>query len=589
MSSVAARPAARVPILEGILPLDPSRIPSEAIAGATLAALAIPETMGYASMAQMPVITGLYTIVIPIFLFALLGSSRHLVVGADSATAITAAAGLTAIGLVGGSSEWIAMMGLAALMVAVVLFLARVLKLGFLAYFLSRSVLIGFLTGVGFQVAMGQLAGVLGVPKAPGGVIESFVGTLREIPQTDVATFAVAAGVWIVILGSGRINKKIPGALIAVVATILVSYLGLLPASVTLLGPVQGGLPPIGLPQNVITLDNVLALIPVVFSCFLIILAQSAATSSAYAMKYRDSFDENVDLVGLSAANIGAGLSGTWMVNGSPTKTEMVDSAGGRSQVAQVTAGLVVLVVLLFLTPALSYMPNAVLAAVVLLIGARLIDFIGLRSIAQVRIGEFVVAAVTALTVVVVGVEQAIILAIGLSVVEHITHSYRPFNRLLTQAPDGDVEFEPVDSHSQALPGLVIYRFGASLYYANSARFTAEIDELTGPDADPPVEWLAIAGSAMADIDYSGAGALRALLETLKGRNVTLVLCDIDGRVQELLDAYHLTEEIGPDNIYGTRREVIAAFARRTVPDEAPAASTTAAPAAAPDPDPPAA
>jgi high affinity sulfate transporter 1 len=583
MTATAPAKTQRLPIFDGILPIDRARIPAEAIAGATLAALAIPETMGYASMAQMPVITGLYTIVIPIFLFALLGSSRHLVVGADSATAITAAAGLAGIGLVGGSPQWIAMMGLAALMVAVVLLLARVLKLGFLAYFLSRSVLVGFLTGVGIQVAMGQLAGVLGVPKPSGGVLESFVGTLREIPQTDVATFAVAAGVWIVILGSDRINKKIPGALIAVVATILISYLGLLPASVSLLGPVQGGLPPIGLPQDVITVDNVLALLPVVFSCFLIILAQSAATSSAYAMKYRDSFDENVDLIGLSAANIGAGLSGTWMVNGSPTKTEMVDSAGGRSQIAQVTAGLVVLVVLLFLTPALAYMPNAVLAAVVLLIGARLIDVAGMRGIALVRPGEFAVAAITALTVVVVGVEQAIILAIGLSVIEHISHSYRPFNRLLTVAPDGDVEFEPVDSRSQALPGLVIYRFGASLYYANSARFTAEIDELTGPGADPPVQWLAIAGSAIADIDYSGAGALRALLETLQARGVTLVLFDIDGRVRALLDAYHLTEAIGTANIYGTRREAMAAFARRTVADSQPDPTPGAAADAAPD------
>src|SRR5262245_44857371 len=536
--TATARAAQRFPILEGILPIDPARVPSEAIAGATLAALAIPETMGYATMAQMPVITGLYTILIPIFLFALLGSSRHLVVGADSATAITIAAGLTGLGLVGGSPEWIAMMGLAALMVAVVLLLARILKLGFLAYFLSRSVLVGFLTGVGIQVAMTQVAGVLGVPKPAGGPLEQFVGSLREIPQADVATFGVAVAVWVIIVGGERINKKIPGALIAVVSLIAISYFGILPTSVTLLGPVQGGLPPIGIPQGVINVDNVLALLPIVFSCFLIILAQSAATSSAYAMKYRDSFDENVDLIGLAAANVGAGLSGTWMVNGSPTKTEMVDSAGGRSQIAQVTAGIVVLVVLLFLTPALAYMPNAVLAAVVLLIGVKLINVIDLQKIGLVRRGEFAVAAVTALTVVVVGVEQAILLAIALSVVEHISHSYRPFNRLLTTTAGGDYGFEPVDTRAEALPGLVIYRFGASLYYANSAQFTAEIEALTQPGIDPPVRWLCIEASAIADVDYSGAATLRAVLETLRARGVSVVLCDVDGRVQSLLDAY---------------------------------------------------
>jgi len=375
-----------------------------------------------------------------------------------------------------------------------------------------------------------------------------------------VATLAVAVTVWVVILGSERINKKIPGALIAVVGMIVIGYLGILPASVSLLGTVPSGLPPIGLPSGVITVSNIVALLPIVLSCFLIILAQSAATASAYAMKYRDSFDENIDLVGLSAANIGAGLSGTWMVNGSPTKTEMVDGAGGRSQLAQVTAAIVTLVVLLFLTPALAFMPNAVLAAVVLLIGVKLINVVGLRDISRVRTGEFAVAAVTALTVVAVGVEQAILLAIALSIVEHISHSYRPFDRLLRPTPEGDYTLESLDSEAQALPGLLIYRFGASLYYANSARFTAEIEELTEPGADPPVQWLCVEASAMADIDYSGAATVKALLQTLKDRGVTLVFCNVDSRVRSLLDAYGLTDEIGPDNVFPARHELLAAY-----------------------------
>jgi sulfate permease, SulP family len=559
MTPIAGERSRRLPILAGILPIDTGRVPAEALAGATLAALAIPETMGYASMAQMPIVTGLYTLLIPVFLFAVFGSSRHLVVAADSATAITMAAGLTALGIAGGSPEWVGMMGVAALMVAGVLVLARILRLGFLAYFLSRSVLVGFLTGVGIQVAMGQLAGVLGVPKPHGGSLEQFFETLREIPQADIATVAVAVAVWVVILGSERVSKKIPGALIAVVGMILIGYLGVLPASVSLLGPVPSGLPPVGLPQGM-TGQNVLALLPIVLSCFLVVLAQSAATSSAYAMKYRDSFDENVDLIGLAAANVGAGLSGTWMVNGSPTKTEMVDSAGGRTQLAQAAAGIVTLVVLLFLTPALAYMPNAVLAAVVLLIGVKLINVIDLRRIGLVRRGEFAVATVTALTVVVIGVEQAIVLAIALSVVEHISHSYNPYNRLLTTTRDGDYRFETLDTRAEALPGLLIYRFGASLYYANSARFTAEIEKLTQPGADPPVRWLCVDASAMADVDYSGAATIRSLLETLRARGVTLVLCDVDSRVRGLLDAYGLTQEIGAQHFYPVRRALLEAY-----------------------------
>ena len=191
------------------------------------------------------------------------------------------------------------------------------------------------------------------------------------------------------------------------------------------------------------------------------------------------------------------------MVNGSPTKTEMVDSAGGRSQVSQLTAGAIVVLVLLFLTGPLAYMPNAVLAAVVFLIGLKLIDYRGMAAIARVRQGEFAVALVTAVTVVVVGVEQAIILAMALSIVEHIYHSYRPYDTLLALTPDGTPGPVALAARAEAVPGLVIYRFGASLYYANARRFTEEIVDVV-EGADPPVRWLCVSGSAIGDVDYSG-------------------------------------------------------------------------------------
>jgi len=553
----------RLPIFEGLLPIDPARVPSELVAGATLAALAIPETMGYATMAGMPVITGLYTILVPLFIFAVFGSSRHLVVGADSATAVVLAAGLLGMGAVPGSPQYVALAGLAALMVAVVLIAARALRLGFIANFLSRSVLIGFLTGVGIQVAMGQLHGVLGVGDGSGTTLQKFWTSLQNIPGTSVATLAVSIAVWVIILGSARIDKKIPGALMAVVGMILVSKLGLLPSTVTLLGSVPGGLPPIALPQGVMTETNIVALLPTVFSCFIIILAQSAATSRAYAVKYGDSFNENVDLVGLGLANVGAGLSGTFVVNGSPTKTEMVDGAGGKSQLAQLTAGLIVMVVLLFLTGALAYLPSAVLAAVVLLIGLRLIDVKGMLGVARVRGGEFVVAALTAATVVIVGIEQAIILAIVLSMVEHLSHGYRPFDTTIAISPEGRLEAMPVTSGKviQAAPGLVIYRFGASLYYANSARFTEDALAILD-QADPKVEWFCLSGAAIGDVDYSGAGAIRQIVAEVKRRGATFVVCELEPGVADLPTRYGLQAEIG--GVYPFIEDVIAAYRERS-------------------------
>ncbi|MFL5647967.1 MAG: SulP family inorganic anion transporter, partial [Chloroflexota bacterium] len=504
----------------------------------------------------------LYTLLLPILAFAILGSSRHLVVGADSATAAILATGLVATGAAAGSPQYVELASLAALMCGVALIAARLLKLGFIANFLSRSVLIGFLTGVGIQVAMGQVAGMFGVSDGSGTTLEKFANSLRAIAagDTSYATLAVSLAVLATIIGLGYVNKKVPGALIAVVGAIGLSYfLDLAADGVTTLGPIQGGLPQLGFPQDVITTDNILLLMPMVISLFVVILAQSAATSRAYAIKYGDSFEENVDLVGLGVASLSAGVSGTFPVNGSPTKTEMVDSAGGRSQISQLTAGAIVVAVLLFLTGPLSYMPNAVLAAVVFLIGVRLVDVKGMSDIYRVRPGEFVVAALTAATVVVVGVEQGIILAIVLSIVLHMEHSYRPADRLVGLSADGLRTFRPLDSNTQVEPGLAFYRFGASLYYANATRFTSEILDVN-VNADPPLRWLCLASSAMGDVDYSGADALRAVVEELRAEGTTLVLCDVDPEVRRLLDAYGLTEKIGAANIYGTPEDVVAAF-----------------------------
>jgi high affinity sulfate transporter 1 len=549
------------PILGGILPIDPSRISSDVIAGATLAALAIPEVMGYTKIAGMPVITGLYTILLPIIAFAILGSSRHLVVGADSATAAIMATGILATGAIAESTQYVELASLTALMCAALLIAARVLKLGFIANFLSRSVLIGFLTGVGIQVAMGQVGGMFGIPGQSGGTIEKFVETIRLIPtDTNAATLAVSVVVIGLIVGLGLVNKKIPGALIAVIATIAASYvLDLEGDGVSVLGTVPGGLPALGFPTDVITTANLQLLLPTVVSLVVVILAQSAATSRAYAMKYSDSFEENVDLVGLGLANAAAGVTGTFVVNGSPTKTEMVDSAGGRTQISQLTAAAIVVVVLLFLTGPLAYMPNAVLASVVFIIGLRLVDYRGMLDILRVRPGEFVVAAVTALTVVVVGVEQGIILAMALSILEHIYHSYKPYDNLVIETTGGGLKAAPEGSGSQMAPGLMVFRFGAGLYYANANRFTAEIMDLV-EDADPALRWFVLDGAAIGDIDYSGADSLRQVQEELASKGITLVLVELGPNARRLLDEYDLTARIGEGNFFDSVRDAATAY-----------------------------
>jgi len=495
--------AARLPILQGLLPITAAEVPAEIVAGMTLAALAVPEVMGYTRISGTPVITGLYTILVPVVLYAVFGASRHLVVGADSATAAILASGLVGVASA-GSDEYVALAGVLALMAAGFLALARVMRLGFMADFLSRTVLIGFLTGVGIQVALGELAGMLDLEAGGHGNPAQLWSGLRHLDQLNPYAVAIAAGVLMVTVSSRIISKRIPGALIAVVSALAASWAFGFGEYVRVLGAVPQGLPTFRIPKAIWSWSVVTNLVPTAFAMFIVILAQSAATSRAYAARYGERFDANTDLVGLSLANIGAGLSGAFVVNGSPTKTQMVVSAGGRTQLSLLVMAVVVLFVLLFLTAPLAYLPEAALSAIVFLIGLDLIDLAGMRSIYDDRRSEFWVALVTALTVVIVGVEQGILLAIALSLIDHTRHGYRPKNAVLVQNVSGAWQAQPVARATQTEPGLVVYRFTHSLYYANVQQLADEVASLVA-NAKPPLRWLCLDASAIDDIDFTAA------------------------------------------------------------------------------------
>jgi SulP family sulfate permease len=538
------------------------RVPAEIVAGITLAALAIPEVMGYTKIAGMPVVTGLYTILLPLALFAVLGSSRHLVVGADSATAAIMFAALTPLAAA-GSPQYVALAGMLALLAGAALLLARILRLGFLANFLSRTVLIGFLSGVGIRVACGQLAGMFGYASAGRGPAGEVFNWLKDLGHTSLTTLAVSGAVLLTMVLGPRLRHRMPWALLAVIgATVASAALSLSSHGVSTIGVVPRGLPQLAWPS--IPADDYAKLAPAVLSVFVVILAQSAATSRAYAAKFDDEFDENVDLVGLAAANIGAGLSGTFVVNGSPTKTAMVDDAGGRSQLAQLVAAAVVLIVLLALTKPLTYMPEAALAAVVFLIGVRLVDVNGMREVRHRRPVEFAVALATTIIVVFIGVEQGIILAILFAIVAHTRHSYMPYDRLLVRGEGKMWSSLPLESGAQARPGLLMYRFGSSLYYANASRFADEVRGLL-KDAGEPIRWFCLVAETLDDLDYTGSAVLKRVLDGLGKEGITFVACDVPEPVLRELERDGLLAEIGRENVFGDTDDVIKAYKRQVL------------------------
>ena len=543
-------------LFRGIRPLNRAGAMRDAMAGITLAAMNVPQALGYTRIAGTPVVTGLYTLLLPLVAFAALGSSRYLVVAADSATAAILAGGLSQMAPL-ESEHYVALAGMVALLTAAFLLLARLFELGFLADFLSQTVLVGFLTGVGFQVGIAMLGEMLGVPVNSNRTVEQLVQVARGLPQLHVPTLCVAGAVVTIVLVFRRFTPRLPGPLFAVVGAIAASaafdFSG---HGIVVIERVTGGLPALRLPN--VSSAEVTTLLPVAASCFLMIVAQSAATARAYASRHREAIDENTDLVGLSAANAAAALSGTFVVNGSPTQTAMVESSGGRSQIAHLATAAVVAFVLLFLTGPLQYLPRCVLGAIVFTIAVELVDVRGLRDIQRESPGEFGLALITAAVVVIVGVEQGILLAIVLSLLRHVRHSYRPHTAVLVE--DGG-HWQPTPAIPGALsgPGLVIFQFGADLFYANAGRFAEDVRGLV-EGAATPVKWLVLDAGAITSVDYSAARVLHDLQQDLISRSIALVLVHTESSLRADLKRHRLSDIIGADHIFDTLREALAAI-----------------------------
>jgi len=549
----------RLPLFQGILPFKKSTLPGDIMGGVILAALGIPEVMGYTKIIGTPVVTGLYTMLLPMIAFAIFGSSRHLVVSADSATAAMVAAALTLLSFTAYTPQYVAMTSLIALVTGAMLIAARILRAGFLADFLSRTVLVGFLTGVGFQVAVGELHGMLGMAKRGHGFFSQLYLIAQHASEIHLSSVLISLAVLVIVVGSAWLYPRFPGALVAVAGMIAASaWYNWGNHGVEVIGAVPGGLPHLGLPH--VSWSDIGRVMTISFSCFIVILAQSAATARAYALRYREPFDQNVDLVGLALANIVAGSSGTFVVNGSPTKTAIVDGGGGRSQVAHLTAATMVLVVLLFLTKPLGYLPNAVLAAIVFLIGVKLIDYRGMANIYRKSPREFALAAVTAITVVGIGVEQGILLALVLSLLGHVRHSYKPHTALILPDPTEHWRMDRVTpGRFVAEPGLVMYWFGADLFYANAGRFTEEARSLVTKSSSQ-VHWLAVDAGAITDIDYSAGEALKELREDLIKLGVVLALARVSDQLHKDLGRLGLVDVIGHDRIFASRSACVEAY-----------------------------
>ncbi len=544
-------------LFQGIKPVKRASAIRDALAGVVFAAMDIPQALGYTRIAGMPIVTGLYALLLPLLAFAAFGSSRYLVVAADSATAAILRGQLANMAPA-SSTRYVALAGLVALLTAGFLLLARLLKLGFVADFLSQTVLVGFLTGVGFQVGISVLGQMLGIATDTHRTVFQLYQVCRGLPKAHLLTTLVTITVLATVFALRRFAPRIPGPLLAVVgATAASAAWNFAGHGIATIGPVIGGLPHLGFPD--VHWKDVPPLASVAGSCAIMILTQSSATSRIYAGRHRQHLDADQDIVGLAAANATAAFSGTFVVNGSPTQTAMVEGVGSQSQLAQVTTAAVVALVLLFVTKPLQYLPQCVLGSLVFLVAIHMTN---LRKMRQIRLespAEFALAVTTTVVVLVVGVEEGILLAMVMSLLRIVHHSYHPRSGVLHSEADGTWQLTPPAPGAVTEPGLVLYHFGAALYYANANRFADEIVTLVGP-SPTSVRWLIVDAEAITNVDYSAARVVEELKQDLASAGVIFGFARLPWNTRADFDRHHLTECIGPSLIFNRLHQTLEAY-----------------------------
>ncbi len=514
---------------------------ADLLAGLTLAAVCVPESMADAKLAAMPPVTGLYAFLAGALGALLFSTSRQLSIGPDSTIGPMMAVGVGSIVLT-ASPDYATRIVLLALILGVVVLAAGVARLGFLADLLSRPVMSGFLSGVGITVVVGQLHVLLGLPASSGGTLEKLAAVVGHLGDANVATLAVGAAVLVVVVGGERLGPRFPGALVAVAGSLAaVAVFDLAGRGVALVGSLPPGLPALVLPRA--TLADVTALVPVVIPIFFVILAQTAATSRGFAVAGGYAVRVDRDFVAVGAASMLAGLAGGFAVNGSPTRTGVVAASNGRSQAVNLTAGVLVAAVLLVATGLIARLPEATLGGILVAIGLKLVKWRDLAAVARYSRPEWAIALVTLVVVAVVGIQEGIYLAIALALLRRTYLSARPHDVVLGRlaGPDGVWVSRRHRPDAAVLPGVVVFRFDAPLFYANAQHFADRIRAVM-VDAPEPVHTFVVEAVGIDDLDFTGMHILAELDDALRARDVTLVIAHPFGRLGDELTSGSLAE-----------------------------------------------
>jgi len=550
-----------VPIFGWLPAYDRSHLRFDLIAGATVWGLLVPESIAYAGLAGLPPQTGLYTLLATLAAYALFGTSRHLVVAATSASAVLLATAVASVGPV-NAEEYAANAAAVVLFCAGLFLLAGVLRLGFIAQFLSRPVMEGFVFGLAIFVTVKQLPKLFGIPSGEGNTVQQFAHLLTKLGDTSGATLAVGVGALVLLFGIERFAPRLPGGGIALVLGIVISgALDLAQHGVAVVGTVPSGLPSVSVPN--INANDVASLMAAAAGMVLVIFSESLGAAQAFATKYDYEIDPNQELIALGVANVGSGLVGGLAGGGSLSQSAVNEGAGARSEVSPLVAAALILLTVLFLTPLFKNLPEAVLAALIIHAVSHLWKYNEFKRYYREQRIEFWLGLATLGGVILIDVLPGLVIGVVAMLVLVIYNASRPHLGVLARMPGvpgayGDVERHP-DYHQ--ITDLLVVRLQAPLFYANATLVRDRIKQLVG-SSDPLPTAVILEPSANDGLDITSAEVLEQLIATLHSAGIDFALADVRQPVLEMIRRAGLLDTLGEDRIFHTIDEAVQTLSR---------------------------
>lgn len=539
---------------------DPGWLRGDVLAGITVAAYLVPQVMAYAEVAGLPPVVGLWAIMGPLVVYAVLGTSRQLSMGPESTTALMTAVVVAPLAA-GDPARYAALAAALAFVVAAICLLAWFARLGFLADLLSRPVLVGYLAGLAVIMVVSQLTTLTGVPVDGQSLGERVSSFAANVDQLHLPTAALAAIALVTMLVGARLWPKAPVPLVAMLfAAAAVVVFDLDGRGVQVLGSVPAGLPTPALPA--VTVQELAGLLLPAIGVAIVGYTDNVLTARAFASRRGERIDANQELLALGTANLSAGLLRGFPVSSSASRTAIGDALGSRSQLHSLVALGVVVAVLLFAQPLLEAFPRAALGAIVVFAALRLVDFAELRRFAAFRSSELVLALSATAAVLVLGVLYGVLAAVGLSILELVRRVARPHDGILGQVP-GVAGMHDIDDYPNArlVPGLVVYRYDAPLCFANAENFRQRA--LTAVDQSPTrVEWFLLNAEANVEVDITAIDALEQLRDELAERGVVFAMARVKQDLLVHLESAGLAERVGSDRIFPTLPTAVSGYAR---------------------------